>query len=185
MEACVPAGQHRARLSESRDSHLSLSPQTIWALFSVLSTHTHTHISTMHQWELVVTVEMAGDGRATDASFSTFVSLCVFHLPTSLHPSLPPFVIPPSPPSVSSYLTYFLSSIPFCFPPFLLYFYLPHVTRLSFIRAIMFRPAGSSHSSPHPYPRPPALSHMLALTSTIALDQRWSFFSTQATLVGR
>lgn len=138
--------------------------------------YTHTHICTMHQWELVVTVEMAGVGRATDASFSMFVSLCVFHLPTSLHPSLPPFVIPPSPPSVSSYLTYFLSSIPFCFPPFLLYFYLPHVTRLSFIRTIMFRPAGSSHSSPHSYPRPPALSHMLALTSTIALDQRWSFF---------
>lgn len=129
----MPAGQHRARLSESRDSHLSLSPQTIWALFSVLSTHTHTHICTMHQWELVVTVEMAGVGRATDASFSTFVSLCVFHLPTSLHPSLPPFVIPPSPPSVSSYLTYFLSSIPFCFPPFLLFTFRTSLVSPSFV----------------------------------------------------
>lgn len=41
---CVPAGQQRAPavwIPPSPDSHLSLSPQTIWALSSVLSPHIH------------------------------------------------------------------------------------------------------------------------------------------------
>lgn len=117
--------------------------------------HTHTHTRALHQWELVVTVVMAGVGRATDASFSTFVSLHAFHLPTSLHLSLSPSIHPFSVVSLP------LSSI-------------PSILRLCHVWASWHL---ALFTSPHSYPHTHTLSHMLELTSTAALEQGCSFYS--------
>lgn len=106
MEACVPAGQHRARLSESRDSHLSLSPQTIWALFSVLSTHTHTY---MHNAPMGAGGD-SGDGGGWEGNRCQFLHVCfpLCFSPSHLSPSITSSFCHPSVPSFSFFLPHLL-----------------------------------------------------------------------------
>lgn len=106
---CVPEKQQRAILSESLDSHLSLSPQTIWTL----SLAPHIHKPSMdgsclrHQW-------WQGLGGLQFFCFFLF-SPCFFIFPhhpiiCSLITSIPPFHFPAFSPSLT-YLMLFLTSI--------------------------------------------------------------------------
>lgn len=78
---CVPAGQQRGpAVWIPRQPLVTLPSDHLGPVLRLISTHTRA----VHRWELLVTVVMAGVGRAADASFSPFVSFCQPILSSSL-----------------------------------------------------------------------------------------------------